>query len=517
MDKEKIDIYVEITSHCNFHCEFCPSDVMKRDKEHLCFEDGKKFIIDVSKKYDIRLIQFNVLGEPALNPDISRYLDLCDELGLPLYLISNASTLLQNRPLLEKIFSYKSNIILVLSLQSINALDYQARHFAGMTYEQYLDCIFTITEQKFLHKSRCSLDIHVSSSYLYQTFNNFYTDSAVNIYTRSDYKKTFPEFLKSFTDRVKRLKEKLHSHTSSPQFLSFYQSVYQNDHTFFDTASIPEDIWKLEGGSSYMFLPDCHLTIKQFGFWTKEKAFIKRALEETNPDKFIYIDKKLGSEPCSMANNIGLLSNGDIITCCLDYEGEMNLGNIKNTSIDSEEFLQKQKSITENPLQYEICQRCKGHMYIFDKSPLAANIQKIEAYSWDWHDKENDMWGKEGRWSKELSTVFLYSRINGNLLSMNAMAPAKREGEENNQGWYRLKIHQYHPETDLFSEQMSAVFCCPENEISHIELKAEFTYGCFYKIEIITPTFCPGDRYHTTDNRFLGLAVFDISIESRKE
>lgn len=59
---------------------------------------------------------------------------------------------------------------------------------------------------------------------------------------------------------------------------------------------------------------------------------------------------------------IGILSNGTVIPCCLDYDGDLELGNIFEEQLD--EILEKnrfkkiKKGFEENKLLEELCQKC---------------------------------------------------------------------------------------------------------------------------------------------------------------
>ncbi|MDD8013690.1 MAG: hypothetical protein PHX05_09455, partial [Acidobacteriota bacterium] len=68
-------LFVELTSACNMHCAFCPSDILRRQKEHLAEASLKSFLAQV-RDLEIRApVMLNVLGEPLLNKRIYSLLD----------------------------------------------------------------------------------------------------------------------------------------------------------------------------------------------------------------------------------------------------------------------------------------------------------------------------------------------------------------------------------------------------------------------------------------------------------
>ena len=71
------EVFVEITSRCNFHCEFCPSDSLRRKKCDLKDEYMLKILDELRDKN--KVVAFHVLGEPLLNKNFFKYLSICDE------------------------------------------------------------------------------------------------------------------------------------------------------------------------------------------------------------------------------------------------------------------------------------------------------------------------------------------------------------------------------------------------------------------------------------------------------
>lgn len=60
--------------------------------------------------------------------------------------------------------------------------------------------------------------------------------------------------------------------------------------------------------------------------------------------------------------HIGILSNGEVIPCCLDSEGEISFGNIFDKSLDeilnSEKFLEFNDKIKKGIMPCELCEKC---------------------------------------------------------------------------------------------------------------------------------------------------------------
>ena len=84
-------VYIEITNVCNLSCNFCPKTGRK-----LQFSDEERFkeIIEKVKPYT-DYVYFHLMGEPLLNKNLARFLDICYENGLKVNITTNG-TLLEN-------------------------------------------------------------------------------------------------------------------------------------------------------------------------------------------------------------------------------------------------------------------------------------------------------------------------------------------------------------------------------------------------------------------------------------
>ena len=64
----------------------------------------------------------------------------------------------------------------------------------------------------------------------------------------------------------------------------------------------------------------------------------------------------------ALRNQIGILSDGTVVPCCLDSEGRINLGNIYNSTLDEILSTEKAKSLyngfSEHKAVFELCRSC---------------------------------------------------------------------------------------------------------------------------------------------------------------
>ena len=92
----------------------------------------------------------------------------------------------------------------------------------------------------------------------------------------------------------------------------------------------------------------------------KERVYISLEDEFTWPD----INNPYNSDKgrCEATNQIAILSNGDVVPCCLDKDGIMKMGNIFNTSfsdiISSDRYQTMIKGFKCGSVTEELCKHC---------------------------------------------------------------------------------------------------------------------------------------------------------------
>ena len=89
-------VYIEITNVCNLSCNFCPKTGRKYE-----FSDEERFkeIIGKVKPYT-DYVYFHLMGEPLLNKNLARFLDICYENGLKVNITTNGTLLAKEKNVL---------------------------------------------------------------------------------------------------------------------------------------------------------------------------------------------------------------------------------------------------------------------------------------------------------------------------------------------------------------------------------------------------------------------------------
>ena len=103
------------------------------------------------------------------------------------------------------------------------------------------------------------------------------------------------------------------------------------------------------------------------GFCLKENVYLEYADKFDWPDKDDY---ETGENVFCYAlrDQLGILADGTVIPCCLDSEGDINLGNIKEKSL--EEILESDRAraiydgFSNRKATEELCKRCKVKQHL---------------------------------------------------------------------------------------------------------------------------------------------------------
>ena len=209
-----------------------------------------------------------------------------------------------------------------------------------------------------------------------------------------------------------------------------------------------------------------------------------------------------------MADNLGLLANGDFVLCCLDYEGEMALGNIDQTPVADVLRSERRAAVRRNAMAEALCRRCRGNLFVFDTAPLPAGRNSRSIISAGAGGPGRTVLtgsaavgrtGKPGRMSspgfRPGGFVFRSGRI-----SRWSSSPS---------GDFRLRsVVRRFPRGGRFAALAGRKGDGP------FEAAFDFLPGRLYRLEIDSPFFVPDEILHNGDTRRLGLAVFSISIRT---
>jgi len=319
---------VELTNHCNFRCPFCPSNDISRDKGYIEVKLADKILKEISEKKLAKYVQFGIMGEPFLHKELIEMLKIAEKYSLKIRLFTNGSLL-------------SADIVKQLLNVSIHEL---------------------FVSYRAIEETGFKLD----SSY--------------------DFLK-YREQLKNF------LSAALISNKISKIYLKvFKKSLYAN---FVKTEQITD---KLKGAEVEKFMEDF------FDFLPKKISFDKNSLvvnHDMQVEKNIFVRfetiaawnsfesikkgvfyKGIVGACDGLDSHFGILWNGDLTTCCKDYDGKNRLGNIRENSIvdilNSSKTRKIKRSLKYCYLPTEYCRVCRGGDSIWRS--LVHQLGSIIAY-----------------------------------------------------------------------------------------------------------------------------------------
>lgn len=127
-------VYIEITNICNLSCNFCP-----KTNRVLKFMDVESFkhILKNVKPYTDH-IYFHLMGEPFLNPNLEKFLELSAEAGLKVNITTNATLINKVKDVL---LNAKALRQLNISLHSFEAND------QGVDFNTYIKDILDFVNE----------------------------------------------------------------------------------------------------------------------------------------------------------------------------------------------------------------------------------------------------------------------------------------------------------------------------------------------------------------------------------
>lgn len=132
-------IHIEISNICNLHCSFCPEVLRPRAR----MEEGLfRRIIEQAAPLTEQVC-FHLMGEPLGHPDFARFVEICAEHSVRIFLVTNG-TLLRDKHV---------ESLLNAAMRQINfSLHSFADNFPEQDPGPYLERIFAFTERAFTER-----------------------------------------------------------------------------------------------------------------------------------------------------------------------------------------------------------------------------------------------------------------------------------------------------------------------------------------------------------------------------
>lgn len=298
------EMLVELVNSCNFRCSFCPQGELQRKQQPMDFELATKIVRDLADMGHHYPIRCHVLGEPLLYKRYFDFVDMAHDHGQTVILATNGSRFTEAN--IEGIFRSKLDQLLI-SLNTPEESLYNDQRGTKVPYSEYIAGITAMVTELARRGSPPETRINV----LY--------DGA---------RKEDPVEL----DRLRRVVR---------EWLEVVRRAGVD-------VPAPEDIVGLDGITTTLVAlrPGLELQFTSYHDWGEGPAG--------------------GFHFCAMPwRQLGVFVDGQVTACCIDAQGEINLGDAKVQTIEEIWNGPRMNELRANFLKGVAieprCQRCSVH------------------------------------------------------------------------------------------------------------------------------------------------------------
>lgn len=335
-------IHIELTNRCNFACEFCPQSIMTRKCGDIEFQLLESILDQIHEARLTETVLFHVMGEPLLYPYLEKAVRYAKQKGLRVCLTTNGW--LMDKEILEALF--RNNIDhIILSLQTPDAGSFELKK-SKIDFKEYRKkIIFCVT--KALNDN---IGTKITLSFLVTPLKNILLPSKkISIIdTREDMLKHLISWIKEIANNT--------IETQAVKIMGRLGEIERNIKR-----------WNIFGWNLSRITDNFMLETRLLGDWI-------------HPG--LYSDKIYRAHVGScegLKEHFGILWNGDMVFCCVDFDGKTAFGNAKDTKIkDALQRKEVQKIIKGFKglrILHPYCQRCLGDVSL--KKSLVRQIGSV--------------------------------------------------------------------------------------------------------------------------------------------
>ena len=302
-------VYIEITNVCNLHCSFCPcgktisnESADSKLAEFRAFMPSELFETCIAGAQEIGAtnVYFHVLGEPTLHPGFVHYLKKLEQTPLKLTLTTNGTTIERNG----------QQILASPAVRQVNFSTHAYAELPRETAERYLQNVLDFCRIATVERPDLYINLRLW---------NVGADEATpwNSYMLS------------------RIRETFGVEVTPGHFCSRHKSfnitgrLYLHEDTRFE--------------------------------WPESKAPACAEQYRSKPAEVTATAYPAGT--CrALDTHVAILHDGRVVACCLDYSGQITLGNITEQSlaeiIDSPATQNLREGFAQHELRHPFCQTC---------------------------------------------------------------------------------------------------------------------------------------------------------------
>lgn len=286
-------VHIELTNICEFNCVFCPKASMDRPVGYMDTGLAKRLITELSENKVCEKVTFHVMGEPTLHKGFFDILSHAEKAGMKVGLTTNGAGLGGKAG--EKLLAYNLHQ-LDISLQTPDERSFSLRGAKGMSFEEYAGGVM-----EFFRKYKAAWpDSAFKFRFLNTRFRKKKMEEEVGpvrvMSTTEELRETFTRWAGLVYDGIHAPPEMRKSGLKGIGMLVSYKwnVVEVAPKVFFETYVLSN--WGHAFGGA-----------KVRDAWAG----------------YCY----------GMRDHFGVLHNGDVVLCCIDYNGNTKVGNVRESTL----------------------------------------------------------------------------------------------------------------------------------------------------------------------------------------
>jgi radical SAM protein with 4Fe4S-binding SPASM domain len=343
-------LFVEITNACNFKCTWCPDDIMARRRGFMKKERVFRLVDELAGKrswmgplYPVKLHQ---MGEPMLHPELAEIVAYAESRGVPIELNTNCGLITTER--VEAL--YRAGLTnLILSYQTPDPESFKTRKAPRLAFDTYRDKVRLAVERKVALGARTHLEIDIM---------NTKNADGQRIVSEDEQALGFLEDWIAFSRELEA------RHGLPPR---------SHDWERIRTARFLDQD---ENGSRYALLDGVYLIWKRLHSWGNVIASGDGADARQGATVGALPPAGEAGSPAASPDHAHhdtycpapydqfvIQWNGDVVSCCTDYEGRTKTANVFASSVEdvwkSETRRRRLRDMLGGQL-LDVCARCQG-------------------------------------------------------------------------------------------------------------------------------------------------------------
>lgn len=334
--------YVELTTHCNLTCPFCPSKDLERPRASMPLELARRVFGDIAdywKRHDStyeytvidRMVFLHIMGEPLLHPQFVECVAAARDAGLEPALFTNATLLNADR--IGKVLESGIRHITL----SINAVNQEGYTDLG-AYDSYQRQERRVADLLRERSRRGARAVHVDIQYIAKL------DHTVSGIGLLDTREQFWKLYRRWYLLARSIDAQYDSGPGRPR-------------PFLPMAALTDPLAAAGDNPTRRFplAPGIDLVVKvgcSFG-------------NQTLPAGMTVVPTATGRCPFDNPfRQMGIFVDGSVTFCNLDHGNTVNLGNLRDQTIEEiwsgPRLTEIRRAMLQGRLTEPLCQRCLG-------------------------------------------------------------------------------------------------------------------------------------------------------------